>query len=71
MEGYGAPEELEAALSAAVERGEHEAARIRALAGAMREPFVRLRDEGHAEIWAGAAECVSVRGEHWRALARR
>jgi len=40
-------------------------------AGAMREPFVRLRDEGHAEIWAGAAECVSVRGEHWRALARR
>ena len=30
MEGYGAPHELQAALSAAVERGEHEAARTRA-----------------------------------------
>jgi Ser/Thr protein kinase RdoA (MazF antagonist) len=70
MEAYGAPQELEAALAGAVERGEHEAARIRALAGQGEESFVKLREEGHAEIWAGAAERVAANAERWVSLSR-
>jgi hypothetical protein len=70
MEAYGAPEELEAALRGAVERGEHEAARIRTRAGEGEEVFVKLRDEGHAEIWAGAAVRVAANAERWVLLSR-
>ena len=65
MEAYGAPEELDQALAGAIERGTHEAARIRELGEQGREPFVRLRDEGHAEIWARAAERVSANASRW------
>ena len=70
MAAYGAPEELDAALAAAVERGAHEAARIRELAGEGQVPFVRLRDEGHAQIWAGAAERVTANAARWARLSR-
>jgi aminoglycoside phosphotransferase (APT) family kinase protein len=69
MEAYGAPAELESVLHAAVERGEHEAARIRELGEQGREPFVRIRNEGHAEIWAGAAEHVSANASRWASRA--
>lgn len=67
MAAYGAPGELEAALAGAVERGAHEAARIRELGALGREPFVRLRADGHAEIWAGAAERVAANASSWAA----
>jgi hypothetical protein len=70
MDAYGASAELGQALAAAVERGEHEAARIRELAAAGAEPFVRLRDEGHAAIWAGAAEHVAKNAARWAQLIR-
>ncbi|MCW2964707.1 MAG: hypothetical protein JWO17_1959 [Actinomycetia bacterium] len=68
MTAYGAAEALEAALACAVERGAHEAARIRAQA---EESIVKLREEGHAEIWAGAAERVVANANRWVALSRR
>ncbi len=52
MSAYGAPNELEAALSAAVERGEHEAA---------------SKAAKHGEIWAGAAERVAANTARWLA----
>jgi aminoglycoside phosphotransferase (APT) family kinase protein len=66
MEAYGAPDEIDAVLAAAVERGEHEAARIRA----DKDPFVNPREEGHAEIWAGAAARVAANAERWVSLIR-
>jgi aminoglycoside phosphotransferase (APT) family kinase protein len=54
MEAYGTLDELEAVLDAAVERGEHEAA----------------REGPHAEVWAGAAERVARESERWLALCR-
>jgi aminoglycoside phosphotransferase (APT) family kinase protein len=71
MAAYGAPEELESALAGAVERGRHEAARIRELAGRGEQSFVKLREEGHAEIWAGAAERVAAQSNRWLGLTRR
>lgn len=68
MEAYGAPGELESALAGAVERGAHEAARIRELAGEGREPFVRLQEQGHAEIWAGASARVAENARRWVSL---
>ena len=56
MAAYGAPEELDAALAAAVERGEHEAA---------------SKAAKHAEIWAGAARRVSANASRWSRLSRR
>jgi hypothetical protein len=70
MSAYGAPQELESALGAAVERAEHEARRIRELAADNRPPFVRLSDAGHAEIWAGAAERVAANTARWVRLSR-
>jgi aminoglycoside phosphotransferase (APT) family kinase protein len=70
MAAYGAPGELESALGAAVERGEHEAARIRAGARRGEDAFVKLRAEGHAEVWAGAAARIDATAERWIALAR-
>lgn len=67
MAAYGAPQELESALSGAVERGAHEAARIRAQAD---EPTVKLREEGHAEIWAAAADRVRANADRWVVLSR-
>lgn len=55
MEAYGAPEELESALAAAVERGAHEAASAVAR---------------HPEIWAGAAVRVSANAARWVRLSR-
>jgi aminoglycoside phosphotransferase (APT) family kinase protein len=66
MAAYGARDELEAVLAAAVERGDHEAERIRA----DKEPFVIPREEGHAEIWAGAAARVAASAERWVSLSR-
>jgi hypothetical protein len=71
MAGYGAPQELESALDAAVERGAHEAARIREQADLGEAPFVKLRDEGHAEIWSGAAARVTANASRWLELSRR
>jgi Ser/Thr protein kinase RdoA (MazF antagonist) len=65
MAAYGAPENLESALGGAIERGEREAARIRELAAEGEESFVRLRSEGHAEIWAGAAAHVTANAARW------
>jgi thiamine kinase-like enzyme len=70
MAAYGEPDELRSALDAAVERGAHEAARIRGSHGGG-ESFVKLRDEGHAVIWAGAAERVATNVERWISLSRR
>jgi hypothetical protein len=56
MAAYGAPQELDAALAAAVERGEHEAA---------------SKAAKHAEIWAGAAKRVSANASRWSRLSRR
>jgi aminoglycoside phosphotransferase (APT) family kinase protein len=70
MEAYGASVELEAALAAAAERGAHEAARIRGQANQGEQPFVKLRDEGHARIWAGAAEHVMANATRWVSLSR-
>jgi len=70
MRAYGAPEELEAALAGAVERGEQEAMRIRALAKQGEQSFVKLREEGHAEIWAGAARFVTANATRWVSLSR-
>jgi aminoglycoside phosphotransferase (APT) family kinase protein len=70
MNAYGAPDELEAALASAVERGEHEAARIRGQASQGEQPFVKLREEGHARIWAGAAERVKANATRWVSLSR-
>ena len=53
MSAYGAPQELEAALSAAVERGEHEAA---------------SKAAKHGEIWAGAAARVAASASRWLAI---
>jgi len=71
MEAYGAPDELDSALAGAIERGVHEAKRIRELGAQGREPFVRLRDEGHAEIWAGSAEFVTANASRWASSSRR
>jgi aminoglycoside phosphotransferase (APT) family kinase protein len=71
MDAYGAPDELEDALAVAIERGAHEAARIVEQADRGSEPFVRLRDEGHAAIWSGAAERVAANSASWLALSRR
>jgi aminoglycoside phosphotransferase (APT) family kinase protein len=68
MDAYGSPEELEAALAGAVERGAHEAARIRGQHGQVGGAFVKPREEGHAEIWAGAAERVARNAERWISL---
>jgi aminoglycoside phosphotransferase (APT) family kinase protein len=70
MNAYGAPDELEAALGGAVERGEHEAARIRGQTADGEQPFVKLREEGHARIWAGAAERVMANATRWMSLSR-
>jgi aminoglycoside phosphotransferase (APT) family kinase protein len=67
MEAYGAPQELESALACAVERGAHEAARIRTQA---EESIVKPREEGHAEIWAGAARFVTANATRWVSLSR-
>ena len=50
MSAYGAPHELEAALAAAIERGEHEAA---------------SKAAKHGEIWAGAARRVAANANRW------
>jgi Ser/Thr protein kinase RdoA (MazF antagonist) len=71
MEAYGAPDELEAALAGAIERGQHEAARIRGQASQAQQPFVKLREEGHAAIWAGAAEHVTANATRWVSLSRK
>lgn len=55
MAAYGAPQELEAALAGAVDRGAHEA--VSKLAK-------------HAEIWAGAAERVAANASRWVRLSR-
>jgi hypothetical protein len=55
MAAYGAPQELEAALAAAVERGRHEAA----------SPVAK-----HSQIWAGAAARVSANASAWVRLSR-
>jgi hypothetical protein len=70
MEAYGSSAELDAALGAAVERGVHEAARIRELGARGQEPFARLREAGHDVIWAGAAELVSENRSRWAQLSR-
>ena len=70
MDAYDAPQELDSVLAAAVERGTHEAARIRVRAGQGEQPFLRLREEGHAEIWAGAAERVTANAARWARLSR-
>jgi aminoglycoside phosphotransferase (APT) family kinase protein len=70
MDAYGAPDELEAALAGAVERGEHEAARIRGQGSHGEPSFVKLREEGHARIWAGAAEHVMANATRWVSLSR-
>jgi hypothetical protein len=55
MAAYGAPQELESALAAAVERGAHEAA---------------SKVAKHAEIWAAAAARVFANAERWTRLSR-
>ncbi len=70
MTGYGALEELEEALAGAVERGEHEAARIRAQAAEGDRIFVKLREEGHAQIWSGAADHVRANTPRWIAVSK-
>jgi Ser/Thr protein kinase RdoA (MazF antagonist) len=65
MAAYGAPEELESALAGAAERGAHEAARIRVQA---EESIVKLREEGHAKIWASAADLVAANATRWISL---
>ena len=52
-------------LEVAVERCEHEAARIRDLGAAGVAPYVRLLAEGHYEIWARAAQHVRLRSSRW------
>lgn len=70
MEAYGSSAELDGALGAAIERGVHEAARIRELGSLGQEPFARLREAGHDVIWAGAAELVSANRSRWAELSR-
>jgi hypothetical protein len=56
LEGYDAAADAPSILAVASQRAALEAARIRRLAAAGEEPWVRLLAEGHAETWEGAAQ---------------
>ena len=64
-EAYGAALFPADVLDVALERCEHEAGRIRDLGAAGIEPYVRLRTEGHGEIWAAAANHVRLYSPRW------
>jgi Phosphotransferase enzyme family len=64
--GYGpelVPGDL---LEVAVERAQHEAELIRSLGAAGDPAYARLLADGHAEIWAAAAEHVARSLTRWR-----
>jgi hypothetical protein len=54
-------------LAVAVERCQVEADRIERLAAMGTHPYVRLLDEGHAQVWREAAAHINVSARGWQA----